>query len=75
MLNLPTGSTPIYLFVGGSELSEMRRQSYDFSAKLKAIKYPAVLMDIPGKNHFTMLEQFEFSEGAVHSHIVSVLKQ
>jgi arylformamidase len=75
MLNLPTGSTPIYLFVGGSELSEMRRQSYDFSAKLKASKYPVVLMDIPGKNHFTMLEQFEFSEGAVHSRIVSILRQ
>jgi len=75
ILNLPEGKTPIYLFVGVNELSEMRRQSYDFAAKLKAIKYPAVLMDIPGKNHFTMLEQFEFSEGAVHSHIVSVLKQ
>ena len=75
MLNLPTGTTPIYLFVGDSELSEMRRQSYDFADKLKVNQYPVVLTDIPGKNHFTMLEQFEFPEGAVHSCIVSVIKQ
>lgn len=75
LLHLPKGKTPIYLFVGDSELSEMRRQSYDFYDKLKASHYPVVLMDILGKNHFTMLEQFEFPEGAVHSLIVSVLNQ
>jgi arylformamidase len=75
MLNLPTGTSPIYLFVGGSELGEMRRQSYDFANKLNVNQYPVVLTDIPGKNHFTMLEQFEFPEGAVHSRIVSVIKQ
>ena len=75
MLNLPPGKTPIYLFVGGIELSEMRRQSYDFADKLKASKYPVVFVDIPGKDHYTMLEQFEFPEGAIHSRIVSVIKQ
>jgi arylformamidase len=75
MLNLPMGKTPIYLFVGGSELSEMRRQSYDFSDKLKASKYPVELVDIPGKNHFTMLEQFECPGGVIHSFIVSVINQ
>ncbi|MBT8607530.1 alpha/beta hydrolase [Polynucleobacter paneuropaeus] len=75
MLNLPRGKTPIYLFVGGIELSEMRRQSYDFADKLKASKYPVVFVDIPGKDHYTMLEQFEFPEGAIHSRIVSVIKQ
>ena len=75
MLNLPTGKTPIYLFVGGIELSEMRRQSYDFADKLKASKYPVVFVDIPGKDHYTMLEQFEFPEGAIHSRIVTVIKQ
>jgi arylformamidase len=75
ILNLPTGKTPMYLFIGGNELSEMRRQSYDFADKLKASKYPVELVDIPGKNHFTMLEQFEFPKGVIHSRIVSVLKQ
>jgi arylformamidase len=74
ILHLPKDKTPIYLFVGDSELSEMRRQSYDFADKLKVNQYPVVLTNIPGKNHFTMLEQFEFPEGAVHSRIVSVLK-
>jgi arylformamidase len=75
ILHLPKGKTPIYLFVGLNELSEMRRQSYDFAYKLKVSQYPVVLMDIPGKNHFTMLEQFEFPEGAIHDRIVSLLKQ
>jgi len=75
MLNLPTGTTPIYLFVGGGELSEMRRQSYEFADKLKAIQYPVELVDIPEKNHFTMLEQFECPEGVIHGCIVSALKQ
>jgi arylformamidase len=75
MLNLPTGTTPIYLFVGGSELSEMCRQSHDFAEQLKASKYPVESISIPGKNHFTMLEQFEYPEGIIHSRIVSVIKQ
>ena len=75
LLHLPKGKTPIYIFVGESELSEMRRQSYDFADKLKAINYPVVFTEISGKNHFTMLEQFEFPAGAVHSRIISALKQ
>jgi arylformamidase len=75
MLNLPKGTTPIYLFIGGSELSEMRRQSYAFADQLKGVKYPVELVDIPEKNHFTMLEQFASPEGAVHSCILSTIKQ
>lgn len=75
ILHLPKGKTPIYIFVGESELSEMRRQSNDFAEKLKASNYPVVFTEFPGKNHFTMLEQFEFPEGSVHNRIVSVLKQ
>jgi arylformamidase len=75
MLNLPKGKTPIYLFVGGSELSEMRRQSYDFANELKANNYPVFFVDISGKNHYTMLEQFEFPEGVIHSQIISAIKQ
>jgi arylformamidase len=73
ILHLPKGKTPIYIFVGESELSEMRRQSNDFAYKLKASHYPVELMDVPEKNHFTMLEQFELPEGAVHSRIVSLM--
>jgi len=32
-------------------------------------------VDIPGKNHFTMLEQFEFPVGVIHSCILSIIKQ
>ena len=73
ILNLPKGKTPIYLFFGGNELGEMCRQSHDFADKLKASHYPVELIDIPEKNHFTMLEQFEFPEGAIHSHILSLM--
>jgi arylformamidase len=75
LLHLPTGKTPIYLFVGGSELSEMRRQSFDFAEQLKASNYYVVFMIVRGKDHYTMLEEFEFPEGAIHNRIVSVFKQ
>jgi arylformamidase len=75
ILNLPKDKTPIYLFVGVNELCEMRRQTYDFADKLKASHYPVELMDVPEKNHFTMLEQFELPEGAVHSRIVSLMQR
>jgi len=75
ILRLPIGNIPIYLFVGGNELSEMRRQSDDFADQLQAINYPVVFTEIPGKNHFEMLEQLEAPEGVVHRRIVSVIKQ
>ena len=73
MLDLPHGKTPIYLFVGGSELIEMRRQSFDLDNRLKAIQYPVTLQEIAGKNHYTMLEQFGFEQGAIHRQIISVI--
>ena len=75
ILNLPIGKIPIYLFVGGAELSEMRRQSYDFADKLEVSKSPVELVDILGENHFSMLEQFQLPEGVIHNRIVSILKQ
>lgn len=74
MLDLPKGKTPIDVFIGGSELIEMRRQSFDFNNRLKATQYPVSLQEIPGKNHYTMLEQFGSEQGAIHSRIVSILK-
>jgi arylformamidase len=46
-----------------------------FTDKLKASNYLVVFTEISRKNHFTMLEQFEFPAGVVHSRIVSALKQ
>ena len=74
MLNLPTGKTPIYLFVGGAELTEMRRQSYEFADELKAGAYPVEFVEMSGKNHFETLEQFELPKGIIHSRIVSIIK-
>ena len=75
MLDLPKGKTPLYLFVGGSELIEMRRQSFDFDGRLKATHYPVSLQEIPGKNHYTMLEQFGAEQGEIHRRIVALIKQ
>jgi len=75
LLHLPTGNTPIDLFVGGGELSGMREQTFHFAEQLKVCKYPVVLTEIPGKNHFEMLNQFGAPEGLVHRRIVSVIKR
>jgi arylformamidase len=75
LLYLPTGNTPINLFIGGGELGGMRKQTFNFAAQLQAKKYPVVLTDIPGKNHFEMLEQFGSPEGVVHRRIVLIINQ
>jgi len=74
MLHLPKGNTPIHLFVGGNELCEMRRQSYDFAARLQKSDYPVVFTEVSGKNHFEMLDQFALQEGAVYNSIVSATR-
>jgi arylformamidase len=74
ILHLPKGNIPIHLFVGGDELCEMRRQSYDFADQLQTGNYPALLTEVPGKNHFEMLDQFALPEGGIHNCIVSIIR-
>ena len=75
MMHLPAGETPIYIFVGGAELSEMRRQSHEFAKKITNTAHPHSFVEIPDRNHFSILEEMEQPTGLVHQKILEVLKQ
>jgi len=75
MMHVPPGKTPIYIFVGGAELSEMRRQSHDFAKKIAKTAHPNSFVEIPGKNHYTMLVELEQPTGLIHQKILETFKQ
>ena len=70
----PRKSLPIYVFVGGAELSEMSRQSYDYAKKLKQLNQPGFFKEIPGKNHYTILADMIDSHGEIYETLIKVLK-
>lgn len=74
LLDTPRKSLPIYVFVGGAELSEMRRQSYDYAKKLRQLNQPGFFREIPGKNHYTILADMIDTQGEIYKTLLQVLK-
>ncbi|MDE1892015.1 MAG: alpha/beta hydrolase [Betaproteobacteria bacterium] len=70
----PRKNLPIYVFVGGAELSEMRRQSYDYGQKLHDLHQPGFFKELPGKNHYTILADMIDKKGKIFQTILSVLR-
>jgi arylformamidase len=63
--NIPAKRIPHLLFVGGNELSELRRQSEEFSTALKQAGINATLTVPDGLNHFTIMEEIARPDGAL----------
>ncbi|KRH78335.1 carboxylesterase NlhH [Ferrovum sp. JA12] len=74
MNDIPPKALPIYIFVGGAELSEMRRQSYDYAAKLAALHQPGGFKELPQKNHYTILADMINPEGEIYRTLIQVLQ-
>lgn len=54
--NIPDRDIPYLMYVGGDELSELKRQSVDYCAALKDAGLRAQLIVPPGYNHFSLIE-------------------
>lgn len=52
------GGAPLLLAVGQRESNEFHRQQSAFAAAWRAAGRPAQEMDLPGRNHFSILEAF-----------------
>ncbi|MZR31539.1 alpha/beta hydrolase [Sneathiella litorea] len=63
--NISPNEIPYLLFVGGSELSELRRQSEIFSSALKQAGIRASLIIPDDLNHFTILEEIARPNGTL----------
>ncbi len=63
LLHLPASSPPAWVVVGGSELPELQRQSGEFALARAKAALPGGFAEIPGADHFSILEQLERPEG------------
>jgi arylformamidase len=61
MLQAPKWDKPFTLTYGGDELPELRRQSEAYAQVVKHAK----LQPVPGRNHFTMLDELRAPDGAL----------
>lgn len=59
------GVPPLLLAVGAAELSEFVRQQRDFAAAAKARGLRVVEIELPGHNHFSVLETLETQDAAL----------
>ena len=64
---------PVRVVVGGEELSELRRQSEDYTAAADSAGMRASLRMAQGRNHFTMLEELREPEGGLTRDLVSLI--
>ena len=62
---VPASSMPLMLACGGAELPELRRQSAEFAAARLRAGLPGRLVELPGRNHFTILEDLASPTGAL----------
>ena len=63
LLHLPTTCPPVRVVVGGAELPELRRQSSEFACAREKAALPGEFAEIPGADHFSILEQLERPDG------------
>ena len=61
--HLPLASPPLTIAVGTSELPLMRRQSADYAAACVAGGLPVVFCEVPGADHFTILDEIARPDG------------
>lgn len=64
---LANAGKPISLIVGGAELPELRRQSADYAAASMAARLPVMISELPGLNHFSILDFFRQTDPAAVS--------
>lgn len=60
---IPSAAPPFIVACGGDELPELRRQSADYAAALRAKGLPADLLVLQGHDHFSILEELASPEG------------
>ena len=67
----PSRKVPLAVVVGGAELPLMRQQSADYAEARSRQGLPALFREIPGADHFSILDEMERSDGL----IVDILRE
>ncbi len=66
---------PMALTVGGAELPLLRRQTADFAGYRVAHGLPVIYEEIPGANHFTIMDEMASPTGRITTMIREVLER
>ncbi len=74
MRQLPGTAKLLALFSGTAELPEMRRQTREYAQARVAAGMPVVYAEIPGANHYTILNDMMSPRGEIHQQIVRLLQ-
>jgi arylformamidase len=72
--NIPNSSPPLVLFVGGDELPELKRQSEDYAAACRARGLPVSLDALPGRHHFSILDELAKPDGALTRALMELIR-
>lgn len=75
LFNLPGRKPPHQLFVGGDELPELQRQSTDYAAAAAKHGIPAALEIVPGRNHFTIVDELSAEDGILLQGLLRLVRQ
>ena len=67
----PSAKIPLAIVVGGAELALMRQQSADYAQARSRQGLPALFCEIPGADHFSILDDMARSDGL----IVDILRE
>lgn len=73
--NIPKRDVSFMIYVGGAELSELQRQSVEYMGALKQAGLTAELHVPPGYNHFTLIEEYGWSEGLLTEGLVKLISR
>jgi arylformamidase len=65
LLHLPDEAPRLMISVGGNELPELRRQSEAYHAAWTGKGLPAEVVPLPGRHHFTALEELARPDGVL----------
>ena len=71
MIVQPSRPVPLAIVIGGAELPLMVQQSADYARALRQQGWPAQFHEIPGADHFSVLNELEKSDGL----IVGILRE
>jgi len=67
----PLCRAPVTVAVGGDESAEFRRQSGDYAARLAEHGIEVELVEMPGRNHFTVLDDFVGDGGPLFRRVLA----
>jgi arylformamidase len=71
----PDGNRTLVAVVGGEESNEFRRQSREMAEHWRAADLPGEYVEIPGANHFTVVDELARPQTALFGRVAALARQ